>query len=321
MPRKERVERGPINPLWVIGLFVSLTQTAITIAATEASGWIQGLIAVFAVVFPSAVAGSFFAILWKRPYVFYAPGDFPRHIDVTTFVAAMRSVAQHKQEANAIAVDAAIAAAAREALKEGNAADDSRIAAAVEAGRHEYSRNLITVHLNGIGVQESALIPWSDETTVRDFLDDVWTRLADFVEPFTYGTSWVLRDNRTAVDYFAQLAKDRNEQMRLYFGDTTSLRDVGLEQGTELTVHLLQPLSEPIRYWPLRGPTAHDVHRKATRCPPRAPGRAEAGGTRGGTTAYLAPRDLASCQVIRASEQDLWRVLKRTVNRHDMATI
>lgn len=79
-----------LNPLWIIALFLGLSETTVGIAAALSSGWVQGLLAVFAVAFPVLVSAVFFFILWQRPEVLYAPGDFPEHVSINTYVDGMR---------------------------------------------------------------------------------------------------------------------------------------------------------------------------------------------------------------------------------------
>jgi hypothetical protein len=78
-----------LNPMWIISLFLGLSEVTVGIAATQASGWVQGLLAVFAVAFPTLIATVFFVILWKRPYVLYAPKDFSETTNVKSYVDAM----------------------------------------------------------------------------------------------------------------------------------------------------------------------------------------------------------------------------------------
>ena len=79
-----------MTPLWVIALFVSLTEVVTGIAVTQANGSVQVALTVFVIAFPVLVASAFFAVLWHRPYVFYPPTEFGAATDVEKFVGAMR---------------------------------------------------------------------------------------------------------------------------------------------------------------------------------------------------------------------------------------
>jgi hypothetical protein len=78
-----------ITPLWIVALFVSLTETVLGFAVIQTAGGIQIALTAFVIVFPLLIAGFFFAILWKKPYVFYPPTEFGAQVNVREFVAAM----------------------------------------------------------------------------------------------------------------------------------------------------------------------------------------------------------------------------------------
>lgn len=78
-----------MTPLWVISLFVSLSEVVAGLAVTQAQGGVQITLTVFVVVFPVLVAAAFFAILWKKPYVFYPPTEFGGATNVSEYVQAL----------------------------------------------------------------------------------------------------------------------------------------------------------------------------------------------------------------------------------------
>ncbi len=90
MPGKKRAssQKRQLTPLWIISLFVSLTETALGITVSQTSGSVQIALTIFVVAFPFLVAYSFFLILWHRPYVFYSPGEYGQ-VDVKDFVGAL----------------------------------------------------------------------------------------------------------------------------------------------------------------------------------------------------------------------------------------
>src|SRR5690242_9171004 len=87
-----------LTPLWIISLFVSLTETVAGIAATQVSGSIQIAFTAFAIGFAVLVAVAFFLILWNRPYVFYSPTEFGKQTDVDQFVKAMGQVMRSRSK-------------------------------------------------------------------------------------------------------------------------------------------------------------------------------------------------------------------------------
>src|SRR5437763_11920522 len=93
-----------LNPLWIISLFLAIAEITIGAVATQVHSWVQGLFAIFATAFPTGVAAVFFTILWKKPYVLYAPRDFPRHLDALDYVKAMLWARSAKEEGTESAV-------------------------------------------------------------------------------------------------------------------------------------------------------------------------------------------------------------------------
>ena len=87
-------EKSRVTPLWIISLFLTLTETVIGVVVTQTIGGIQIVLLVFAIIFPLLIAGAFFIILWKKPYVLYPPSEFGDCTDVYKYVSAMSNVAQ-----------------------------------------------------------------------------------------------------------------------------------------------------------------------------------------------------------------------------------
>src|SRR5471032_1221373 len=79
------------SPLWIISLFVSLTEVIFGFVAYNTSGAIQIALLVFAAGFGTLVAVAFFYVLWHRPVVFYSPDYFGK-MNVTEYVKAYNSL-------------------------------------------------------------------------------------------------------------------------------------------------------------------------------------------------------------------------------------
>src|SRR5438128_154475 len=102
-PKQAIAKSGKITPLWIVAAFVTLTETVLGYALTQVSDGVQVALTTFVIVFAILVAGSFFAILWSRPYVFYSPAEYG-DIDPRHFADAMRTripsqVAEQMREA------------------------------------------------------------------------------------------------------------------------------------------------------------------------------------------------------------------------------
>ncbi len=89
-PEGQPTGKRPLTPLWIIALFVSLTETVLGIALTQSTGGVRIALTSFAIVFPLLTAGAFFGILWFRPWVLFSPLEYGPHTDVGKYVGAMR---------------------------------------------------------------------------------------------------------------------------------------------------------------------------------------------------------------------------------------
>lgn len=66
-----------MTPLWVISLFVFLTEAILVVAATQMTGNHQTALVSFVIIFPFLVAGMFFVMLWYKKENLYAPSEYP----------------------------------------------------------------------------------------------------------------------------------------------------------------------------------------------------------------------------------------------------
>ncbi len=81
--------KQPLTPLWVISLFISLTETVLGLAVTKTTGTVQVMLTVFVIVFPVMIAAAFFVLLWFRPHHLYAPSDYSNVTGVREYVEAV----------------------------------------------------------------------------------------------------------------------------------------------------------------------------------------------------------------------------------------
>lgn len=92
MPADTHLQMKPptkMTPLWVIALFLSLTEMVLGVATTQTSGSVQVALVVFVIAFPLLVAGAFFSLLWLKPWSFYPPSEY-HNVDVQKYVEALR---------------------------------------------------------------------------------------------------------------------------------------------------------------------------------------------------------------------------------------
>jgi len=78
------------NPLGIIGLFVLFVEAVLLVGVGTTTGGIQVSLTIFVIGFPILIGIGFFLILWHKPYVLYAPQEFPKQTGVGEFVSAMQ---------------------------------------------------------------------------------------------------------------------------------------------------------------------------------------------------------------------------------------
>lgn len=88
MSRTAGVRPGAGRTLWIISLFLTLTETVLGVAVTQTIDGVQVALTDFVLGFPLSVAAAFFMILWIRPWVFYSPGEYG-DTDVGRYVDAL----------------------------------------------------------------------------------------------------------------------------------------------------------------------------------------------------------------------------------------
>jgi hypothetical protein len=234
----EESARGAVrNPLWIISLFLGLAEVAGATVATQTHGWIQGLFAVFAVVYPVAVTAAFFVILWQKSIVFFSPDQYSQYASVTDYAAAMRSFAKDSKATLREAVRAGVQVSVTRVGKGSLGANEkaSVVEEAVKAAEEDLLQRGVSVDLSGIspGVSEAAFFPVEGSTTVSNFLNQVYFSIQGNVRAFSYGRSWILQDLGSGHDLRDIGSLWARKEMG-QTSDTRPLSDVGISPGARL---------------------------------------------------------------------------------------
>lgn len=236
-----------MTPLWVISLFVSLTEVIAGIAVTKASGGVQVALTTFVIAFPTLTAAGFFGILWHKPYVLYPPSEFGGTADVAKFVQAMQKAqlnpgAIHDAIRSSVADVATRDESMRTIAPATNAAGEQSVDAVVDAITERAVRRLesqsIVVDLDDILKNGTQLtIPISSYSTVYEFLDGLYFAISAYVPAYTFGERWALEDFATGA-----VLKDLGRNWALRHGmkeDQRSLASAGLLPGMRLRARYL----------------------------------------------------------------------------------
>lgn len=229
-----------MNPLWIISLFLGLTEVVIGLSLTQADGWVQGMLATFCVALPVAVGACFVTILWRRPWLLYAPRDFPEAPTLPDF----RQWTDGSNAARISTISLENVDHAIQAAIEGSTAaeSDAEVQDLVAAATAAYRRQTVTVDLQDAFPEKANMdplvVPVSETTSVSDFLGTIWWALERRVPPFTYTTTWVLETpaSDTRHDQIGTLVAKSAMKSR---SDLRTLPDVGIHPGDHLRVKIL----------------------------------------------------------------------------------
>jgi hypothetical protein len=242
-PAAEGASERVLNPLWIISLFLGLAEVTVGVAATQAQGWIQGMLAIFSVAFPSAVAVAFFRILLTRPFVLYAPRDYPNSPSIEAYVTAVSTAAGRNVEN----VEAAVRLAVEEVVVPRlPTADADRtqdlVEDAVRAAVGDFQRRSVQVDLSGIdpSMQVAVLTFPLDEVTVSHLLDTVYLTISDHVDAYAYERQWILVDAATGRP-FRGIGSTSISSGGIPGEDSRNLRQIGVRPGSRLLAKRLLP--------------------------------------------------------------------------------
>lgn len=240
--------KRPITPLWIIALFVSLTEAVLSIAVTQTSSNIQLILTVFVITFPLLIAIAFFTILWNRPYVFYPPTEFGSDTDVETYVGAMQRNAmdQGKLFSNiqdtirsTITSKAVLSELSTTLLPHLPQKAKADIGRALQSAVTTTVDKIRQVSFFGIdtypilGAKDGYMwdLVYEGYPTVSSLLDLLYAALKRHLSTQSYGKEWLLRDAETG-----HLFKNMGRTWAGNRADTCSLAEVGIKPGMTLEV-------------------------------------------------------------------------------------
>jgi hypothetical protein len=225
--------RAPAYPshLWIIALFIALSEVTAGIAAIATDGPSRLIFAVFTVVFPLLV---FFAFLWllvHHPANLYGPWQYPKGGDVDAYAGAL---ARQRRAAKLVfrhaATEAIASASAKELTDVRPNADPAEIEEELD---RLIEKSSIIIDCSAFGKGDRVPIPVTDETTVADLLNAIYFELAPAIQPFTYGESWVLKDGAgdSLTDMGTRWAEERGQR-----SDLRLLNQVEIDAGSTFRV-------------------------------------------------------------------------------------
>lgn len=221
------------SPLWIIALFVALSQVTAGSAAIAAEGTVQLIFAIFAVIFPFVVLVAFVCLLLFRPLNLYAPSQYTERTSIGEYAEGLsrqgRDTAAIYRQAVAEAVVAGVAGI-HDSTPVGIVEQQAVRTRVTERFDDVIERNSVLLDRSLlIDGAEPVQIPVTADTTADEFLDSVWFNISESVEPYTYNDSWVLADDELAPLREIGTVWARKQG---WLGDERRLQDAGIAPGS-----------------------------------------------------------------------------------------
>ncbi|HEV2945472.1 MAG TPA: hypothetical protein VGX26_10200 [Solirubrobacteraceae bacterium] len=230
---------GSPSPLWIIALFIALSEATSGVAAIATNGTTEFVFTIFTVVFPVIVFCAFVWLLIRHPANLYSPGQYTDETSIEGYVAALSRENRRTQVVLGHAIGEAVASASISSGRPQNTQNKQRVVRErVTRSFDSYlERSSITVDRSGVSPRlEPIRVPVTRETTIDELLDTIFFSLTPEIEPFSYGKTWVLA---TESDDFleglgTQWAKTEGLQR-----DERPIGEVGLLPGLKYYARLL----------------------------------------------------------------------------------
>lgn len=226
------VSRAPASasPLWIIALFIALSEATAGVAAITTDGGARLIFACFAVCFPTVVFIVFVWLLIKHAPNLYAPGQYSKDITPEIYRTGIGI-----SRADSLFIGRAVGEAVVPLL--GDNEDKHARGEVVERVARQFevavAESSVTVSLDHLKPGAELLrLPITEETTVDSLLDFIYFALTPAVKPFTYGQAWTLIDDHgnEYTDMGTVWARSRNLPR-----DARPIAEVGIVPGERLT--------------------------------------------------------------------------------------
>jgi hypothetical protein len=223
---------GSPSPLWIIALFIALSEAIAFVAAIGTNGTPQLLFTIFAVAFPLVVLPTFTWLLLKHPGNLYSPAQYTEQTSVESYVGALsrerRDTAAVLKHAASEAVVSVVASDPAQFERRSGTSLRQHVAQTFDQVVHDSS---VTVDRSLFDAEDQIQIPVTPSTTVGELLDSIFFALSPAVEPYTYGQSWILADaNLASLDELGREWATANKRKQ----DDRSLSEIGVAPGTTL---------------------------------------------------------------------------------------
>jgi hypothetical protein len=236
-------EKKAITPLWIVALFVSLTELVLGVAVTQTQDGIQISLTAFVIIFPVLIATMFFVILWFKPYVFYPPTEFGNQTSVMDYVNAMKGKSLGDTQLHNIEEAIYSAVRSESVISQLSKTLSSQNKEAIEKNVEQILNNISESavkkiqEVNFIIINTTPLLkgngkiwhePYDPNELIGTFTDILYFKMRPEIPPFTYGSRWIIKDQDTGK-LFTDLGGS-------YPNDKRILSEVGIKAGMKLQI-------------------------------------------------------------------------------------
>lgn len=224
------------NPLSVIAIFAGIAEISGTGILPFISPENQSLYIWFLITFPFALVMFFFATLNWNHKALYAPSDYNSD---ESFLEGIRAHKTARPEVSSLeeTIENNIEAALNSTLPE-NGRDPSERARVADAIKNSIKRSsFITVDARKLtgNAQSVFELPFVAFPSVNNLTDEIYFLIDDYVNPFEYGHSWVLRKSESG-EIIKNARMITGTEKGVPCPDMRSLKEVGIEPGMSLLV-------------------------------------------------------------------------------------
>jgi hypothetical protein len=215
------------SPLWIIALFIALSEATAGAAAAITDGAARLIFACFAATFPVIVLFVFVWLLVKHAPKLYAPGQYSKEITPEIYRIGI-------SRADSIFIGQAVAKTVVPLLGEGQGEDrDTAVARVAQRFADAVDESSIVVNLGVLKPGAKNLhIPVSSDTGIQSVLNEIYFALSPAVEPVTYDRFWVLIDDDN--NEYSGMGMSWADEQDLE-ADPRTILEVGILPGSRLT--------------------------------------------------------------------------------------
>ncbi|MEU4295202.1 hypothetical protein AB0E63_43875 [Kribbella sp. NPDC026596] len=214
------------SPLWIIALFIALSEVTAGVASITTDGAARLLFAIFAVAFPIGVFVVFVWLLTNHAPKLYPPREYSGEITPEMYAAGVSRNSRAEVHVYGKAVAELLVG-----QSDGTSGKREELA---DQFQQAVVSSSVEVEIDAVAPERSpVLFPVDEDATVRELLDALYFAMAPHIRPFQYLESWALVSEQGTVFDAIGTAWARKKRQSV---DDRRLAEVGIFPGDKLRV-------------------------------------------------------------------------------------